>query len=201
MTRKPLSRRTLSRPLIVVALMLAGSAAIRITEGIGPVMADSKAARAGDDYEIASCPTEPELDLLQKSLLSREAELMEQAKTVVAREAAVRVAEEDMAKLQAELDAGQAALAQAEADFAARVKKVEKASETDILQLIAVYEAMKPKDAAKVFEAMSPEFASGFLREMPPDTAASILAGLSPDFAYSVSVLMAGHSAGLNASN
>jgi flagellar motility protein MotE (MotC chaperone) len=201
MARSGLSRRTLTRPLMVVAIMLVGSAAIRVSEGVGPVMATTKAAFATAADTPKSCPTEPELDLLHKSLVAREAELLDQAKVVVAREAAVRAAEEDLARMRAEFDAAQQELERAEADFKKRYRTAETASEADILQLVAVYQAMKPKEAAKVFEAMSPEFASGFLREMPTDTAASILASLAPEFAYSVSVLMAGRNVSQTVSN
>lgn len=201
MARSGLSRRSLTRPLMVVAIMLVGSAAIRVSEGIGPVMATTKAAIAAGSSEPMSCPTEPELDLLHKSLVAREAELIDQAKVVVARETEVQAAEEELARLRAEFDAAQEELREAEADFKKRYRTAETASEADILQLVAVYEAMKPKEAAKVFEAMSPEFASGFLREMPTDTAAAILASLAPEFAYSVSVLMAGRNASQAVSN
>lgn len=201
MARGTLSMRSLTRPLMVVAIMLVGSAAIRFSEGIGPVMADATKGAVDTGAAAIRAATEPELDLLQKSLLSREAELVAQAKTVATREAAVLAAEEEVARRQAELDAAENELAYAEADLQRRVRTAKTASETDIAQLVAVYEAMKPQDAAEVFEAMSPEFASGFLSEMSPTTAAMILADLSPEFAYSVSVLMAGRNAGLELSN
>lgn len=193
--------RSLTRPLMVVAIMLVGSAAIRFSEGIGPVMADATRGAVDSGAAAIRAATEPELDLLQKSLLSREADLVAQAEIVAAREAAAQAAEEEIARRQAELDAAENELAHAEADLERRVRTAKTANETDIAKLVAVYEAMKPQDAAEVFEAMSPEFASGFLSEMSPNTAAMILADLSPEFAYSVSVLMAGRNAGMDESN
>ncbi|WP_340214113.1 MotE family protein [Dinoroseobacter shibae] len=193
--------RSLTRPLMVVAIMLVGSAAIRFSEGIGPVMADATRGAMDSGAAAIRAATEPELDLLQKSLLSREADLVAQAEIVAAREAAAQAAEEEIARRQAELDAAENELAHAEADLERRVRTAKTANETDIAKLVAVYEAMKPQDAAEVFEAMSPEFASGFLSEMSPNTAAMILADLSPEFAYSVSVLMAGRNAGMDESN
>lgn len=193
--------RSLTRPLMVVAIMLVGSAAIRFSDGIGPVMADATKGAVDSGAAAIRAATEPELDLLQKSLLSREADLVAQAEIVAAREAAAQAAEEEIARRQAELDAAENELAHAEADLERRVRTAKTANETDIAKLVAVYEAMKPQDAAEVFEAMSPEFASGFLSEMSPNTAAMILADLSPEFAYSVSVLMAGRNAGMDESN
>ena len=70
------------------------------------------------------------------------------------------------------------------------------AAEADIERLTAVYQAMKPKDAAALFETMAPEFAAGFLGRMPPEAAAAILSGMSPEAAYGVSVIVAGRNAG-----
>ncbi len=67
--------------------------------------------------------------------------------------------------------------------------------EKDIQNLTAVYQAMKPKDAAALFETMSPDFAAGFLGRMPPDSAAAILSGMSAEAAYGVSVIVAGRNA------
>ena len=69
------------------------------------------------------------------------------------------------------------------------------AAEGDLARLTAVYENMKPKDAAALFEEMDPDFAAGFLGRMRADSAAGIMAGLSPPVAYSVSVLLAGRNA------
>ena len=69
------------------------------------------------------------------------------------------------------------------------------ASEDDLSQLTAVYQAMKPKVAAELFEAMDPEFAAGFLVRMAPESAAAIVSGLEPATAYAVSVIVAGRNA------
>lgn len=136
--------RSLTRPLMVVAIMLVGSAAIRFSEGIGPVMADATRGAMDSGAAAIRAATEPELDLLQKSLLSREADLVAQAEIVAAREAAAQAAEEEIARRQAELDAAENELAHAEADLERRVRTAKTANETDIAKLVAVYEAMKP---------------------------------------------------------
>jgi flagellar motility protein MotE (MotC chaperone) len=75
------------------------------------------------------------------------------------------------------------------------LKIADGAAEADLARLTAVYEAMKPSDAAKVFTKMAPEFAAGFLGRMAPGSAAAVLAGMPADEAYSISVLIAGRNA------
>ena len=69
------------------------------------------------------------------------------------------------------------------------------AAEDDLARLTAVYESMKPKDAAALFEKMEPAFAAGFLGRMRSDAAAGVMAGLTPETAYSISVILAGRNA------
>jgi len=84
-------------------------------------------------------------------------------------------------------------------DFAAGSERLERllavartAAETDIAQLVSVYEAMKPKDTARIFAEMTPDFAAGFLARMQPEVAARVVAALDPEKAYSISVVLAG---------
>ena len=86
-------------------------------------------------------------------------------------------------------------LAEVEERLRGTLALADSASEDDITQLVSVYEAMKPKDAALLFEEMIPEFAAGFLGRMRPEAAAGILAGLTPQTAYSLSVILAGRNA------
>ena len=82
-----------------------------------------------------------------------------------------------------------------EEELKATLALADGAAEEDLARLTAVYQAMKPKDAAKLFETMSPEFAAGFLGRMPPESAAAILSGMSSEAAYGVSVIVAGRNA------
>ncbi|MEF3048938.1 hypothetical protein V3C85_17155 [Tabrizicola sp. L79] len=88
-----------------------------------------------------------------------------------------------------------AELAAAEASLKATLALADGAAENDLTRLTAVYEAMKPAEAAALFETMAPEFASGFLGRMRPESAAAILSGMQPESAYSLSVLIAGRNA------
>lgn len=87
-------------------------------------------------------------------------------------------------------------LSQAEARLRRTITMADGAAEADVTRLTAVYESMKPKDAAMLFEAMDPGFAAGFLGRMRPETAAPVLAGMAAEKAYAVSVILAGRNAG-----
>jgi flagellar motility protein MotE (MotC chaperone) len=88
------------------------------------------------------------------------------------------------------------ALEDAEARLSGTISRVETGAEDDISRLTAVYENMKPKEAAELFSQMAPDFAAGFLARMRPDAAAAIMAGLTPRAAYAISVVLAGRNAG-----
>ena len=87
----------------------------------------------------------------------------------------------------------------AEAGLDAAIAQASAAAEDDVAQLTAVYESMKPKDAAALFETMEPAFAAGFLGRMRPEAAAAVMTGMSPDRAYAVSAILAGRNAELDA--
>ena len=86
-------------------------------------------------------------------------------------------------------------LSQAEGSLRAMLEQVDVAAETDVDRLVAVYETMKPKEAAALFDQMPPSFAAGFLAMLTPQTAGQILALVEPSKAYSISVVLAGRNA------
>ncbi|KIN65935.1 hypothetical protein Z945_982 [Sulfitobacter noctilucae] len=86
-------------------------------------------------------------------------------------------------------------LEEAEANLRRTLSLTDGAAEDDLARLTAVYENMKPKDAAALFATMEPDFAAGFLGRMRPDYAAAVMTGLPPDVAYSISVILAGRNA------
>jgi len=126
----------------------------------------------------------------------------EVARALSAREDALRAAELRLGEREAALALGEevmrariADLVAAEERLAATIARVDGAAEADLARLTAVYESIKPKEAALLFEAMAPDFAAGFLARMRPDAAAGILAGMSSEAAYRASVLLAGRNA------
>lgn len=178
-------RRTGGRgALIILALLLAASGALRMGDGIGVAMALTDAS----DHAAAAldCPQPPLA--LAEALSAREAKLAAQDIAMKDRSAALALADQV-------IEIRLAKLAAAEASLNETLARADGAAEADLARLTEVYQTMKPKDAAALFSTMAPEFTSGFLGRMRPDSAAAILSGMTPESAYAVSALLAGRNA------
>ncbi|OWJ73176.1 hypothetical protein CDV52_13965 [Haematobacter missouriensis] len=171
-------------PLSLVAVMFFASAAIRLAGWGGSALA----LEASPAMVETSCAALPGAAELLANLRDREARVAETERTLTARKEALDRAEMDIRQQLARLEA-------AEESLDGRIAASRQASEADLARLTAVYEAMKPKEAALLFEEMEPDFAAGFLARMRPEAAASLMAGLNPRTAYSFSVLLAGRNA------
>lgn len=172
--------------LFIVAMLFATSGALRLGSGVGTAL-----ARAEDAPElVAAAPVSCEPPAaLAEALSLREDRLTVREAALNDRQAAVALADEAITGRLAALEAMEAKLRDT-------LALADGAAEADIERLTAVYQAMKPKDAAALFEAMSAEFAAGFLGRMTPDSAAAIMSGMSAEAAYGVSVIVAGRNAG-----
>lgn len=181
-----MSRRRAGRgALIILAVLFAGSGILRFGSGLGAALAksESEAATTGDPSASCEMPT-----ALSEALTLREERVAAQEASLRDRLAALALADAAITKRMDEMKA-------VEAELKATLEQADGAAEKDIQNLTAVYQAMKPKDAAALFETMSPEFAAGFLGRMPPEAAAAILSGMSSEAAYGVSVIVAGRNA------
>ncbi len=179
--------------LAIIAILLVMSGVVRLGAGSGSAIALEIMETTDSFLEGKPKPEDivdvtPELvALLQETkererlLRDREAELEARLQALALVESAVA---EDLERLE-----------QAEAKLRATMATADKAAETDIGRLTAVYENMKPDQAAALFQLMEPSFAAGFLGRMRADAAAAIMAGLDPDLAYSISVVLAGRNA------
>ena len=173
--------------LMILALFLASSGALRIGADVGEAMASTSDPDPVDTSpEILQCPQVP--IALAKALSEREANLAAREQVFDDRNAALALAD-------AAVGARLTELAAAEAELKATLAIADGAAEEDVARLTAVYEAMKPADAAALFQAMAPEFAAGFLGRMRPELAAAVMSGMTTDSAYSISVLIAGRNA------
>ncbi len=169
--------------LVILALILASSGALRLGAGIGAAMAE-----ASHDTSVTpqDCPMPPAA--VAAALVGREEQVKKQESAMADRMAALSLADQAINKRMAELQA-------AEVELKKTLAIADGAAEKDLARLTAVYEAMRPADAAALFQTMAPEFAAGFLGRMRPEIAAAVLAGMKPDKAYSISVLIAGRNA------
>jgi len=189
-----LRRKSLSRsfgPLSVLAILLIISSVLRFLGGPAAAIAKEVSDIRLDVEGLsapAQCKTPPDLEILLAALTEREMRLAEREDYHAKRAAALSAAE---VKIEAQLNT----LKEAEEQLAGTLALAVNAAEDDVARLTAVYENMKPKEAALLFETMSPAFAAGFLGRMRPDSAAKIVGGLTPDIAYSISVILAGRNA------
>lgn len=171
--------------LSLIAIAFAASGAIRIGFGVGEAM-----ARAPETTGAAAPPMQ-----CQEPPLAVATALSEREAALTRREAALeeRLAALDLAE--AAIDARLAELRAAEADLKKVVDVSDGAAEEDLSRLTAVYEAMKPAEAAALFAAMPVDFSAGFLGRMRPEAAAAVLAGMPPETAFAISATIAGRNA------
>ena len=181
---KPAARKSGGRgTLVILAVILASSGALRLGAGVGVAMAEGAAP---EGTAPLNCPLPPAA--VAAALVGRESEVKHRETELADRMAALALADQAINKRMGELQV-------AEASLKKTLSIADGAAEKDLARLTAVYEAMKPADAAALFQTMAPEFAAGFLSRMRPEIAASVLAGMKPDLAYSISVLIAGRNA------
>ncbi|MBK5934071.1 flagellar motility protein MotE (MotC chaperone) [Rhodovulum imhoffii] len=172
--------------LFLIAVFFVTSGLVRMGDGVAFAV-----AKEIPDFSVRDsgpCTPAPDLAAALEAVRKRDAELDAQAAALEKRSRALDLAEVELSRQIALLN-------EAQADLRRVVSVAEKAAEDDVSRLTAVYEKMKPKDAARLFEAMAPDFAAGFLARMRPEAAAEVLAGLTPEVAYSISVVVAGRNA------
>jgi flagellar motility protein MotE (MotC chaperone) len=179
--------------LSLIAVLFLLSALIRVGPDAGAALAGSGLLKTGDKPALPEEPpkaraSDAELQVVLTAFQERDARLAEREAQLEMRSQALTVADR-------EIERKMTALLNAEDKLRETMAYADTAAEGDLARLTAVYENMKPKDAAALFEEMDPDFAAGFLGRMRADSAAGIMAGLSPPVAYSVSILLAGRNA------
>lgn len=188
-SRRPprVSRGSLS----VIATLLIGSAALRIAAGGGEAWAKAEEHfRTPEPAQVSApppqvCETKEDYAAMLEAFAHRKDRLDAREKAIEARMQVLTQADRDIAAKLEELRVAEDALSRT-------LQFADQAAEKDVGKLVAVYETMKPKDAAALFEEMEPNFAAGFLARMQPEAAAGVMAGLSPQTAYTISVVLAG---------
>lgn len=188
MTGRKSSRRPGRGALFVIAVLLAGSGLLRIGLGAGHALARSGEADAALVETPQACEPDGGALAMLADLRAREERLARREEQAADRQQALVLA-------RAEIDEKLAALVAAEERLASTLTLADAAADKDVARLVAVYEKMKPKDAAQLFGEMAPDFAAGFIARMKPEAAAAVMAGLEPQKAYTISVLLAGRNA------
>jgi flagellar motility protein MotE (MotC chaperone) len=186
------AKKRLHRPRktvpFIVALLIA-SAAIRIAVGADAALAvDAEEDMAELVEAEMTCGPDDTPAALLAALQAREGRVVVRENQLDARLQALRVAE-------AEIDEKITALTEAESSLSELLTLADGAAEDDLSRLTAVYEQMKPQDAAALFEQMEPAFSAGFMGRMRPESAALIMTNLAPETAHLISVVLAGRNA------
>ncbi|MDO5640946.1 MAG: hypothetical protein Q4G26_00965 [Paracoccus sp. (in: a-proteobacteria)] len=121
----------------------------------------------------------------------------------------LRMREDRIAVALAELDRRKAEIATARTALTAELRRLKSASggtaasrtnrqravDDDIQRLVAVYEAMKPKEAAAVLASLPPDFSAEILMRVTPETGARIMAATEPEKAAVLTTYMGARSA------
>lgn len=120
-------------------------------------------------------PTAAEIEVLEK-LAERRRQLDARMKELELREAMIKSAEKTLDDKLGELKQGET---RAEAARATR----EGSAGPSLKSLVVMYEAMKPRDAARVFEKMEPRMLVTLARQMNPRKLSEVMAQMTPDAA------------------
>lgn len=188
MTRKPRTLRRRGQAVLpVIAGLLIASGLLRIGDGAHQALAVEGEEETA--AEPATCVDVDGPEALLEAFRDREARIAEQERALDERMAALTATE-------TEIGEQLSALVAAEEALSATLARAETAAEDDLSRLTAVYENMKPQDAAELFATMDPAFSAGFMGRMRPDAAAAIMTNLEADIAYSISAILAGRNAG-----
>jgi len=124
-----------------------------------------------------------EIELLQE-LSRRREELDQREQTLVQKEGLLAAAEQRIDKKIAELDT-------IRSDIEALIKKYDEQEEAEVQRLVKIYEAMKPKDAARIFDQLDMHILLQVVERMAERRVAPILADMSPKRAHELTAEIA----------
>jgi flagellar motility protein MotE (MotC chaperone) len=180
-------RRSKGRKVLpMIAGLLIASGLLRL--GVEADLVFAEETGTEENSESMICGVEGGTEALLEAFRAREARLVEREGQLEDRIQALHVTEVSVSEKIAALGA-------AEESLKATLALAQTAASDDLARLTAVYENMKPADAAALFTEMDPAFAAGFLGLMRPDAAAAVMSNLDAARAYTISALLAGRNA------
>jgi flagellar motility protein MotE (MotC chaperone) len=145
-------------------------------DNAAPAPPADTAAAASDDTSPA------EMEVL-KQLSSRRDELERRAHDLDTRESLIKVAEQRVDQKIREMESLRVQLQ-------SMVDQVSSAQQTQLDNLVKIYETMKPADAAKIFEKLDMPVMLGVIQRMKPKSTAPIMAAMAPEKAKEVTVAL-----------
>jgi flagellar motility protein MotE (MotC chaperone) len=132
---------------------------------------------------IAALPSAGELDVLQNLAVRRD-QLEQRANELDLREKLLRAAEDRVGTKISELK-------KIEASIKALIEQQDALKEQELQNLVKVYSAMKPKEAAPIFDKLEMSVLISMIQRMPPNKIAPILAVMDPKRANDLTVKLA----------
>jgi flagellar motility protein MotE (MotC chaperone) len=171
---------------------ITGSASKRKTEEEQPVAAEEEATDAAEPGKpvetveplIPLASGSPSERAILERLQQRREELARQASELDMRENLLEAAEQRIAARIAELKALEATLGTAQ-------REKEEATAQRMRSLVIMYEAMKPKDAARIFDRLDIGILVDVTTAMKPAKVADVLAAMDSDAAKRLTVALA----------
>jgi flagellar motility protein MotE (MotC chaperone) len=150
-----------------------------------------EATKPVDDISVPSMPA-PEVDAedtspaemeVLKQLSSRRAALDKRAQTLDTREVLIKVGEQRVDQKIKEMETLRLQLQ-------GMVDQISGNQQTQISNLVKIYETMKPQEAAKIFEALEMPILLGVIQRMKPKSTAPIMAAMAPEKAKEITVAL-----------
>lgn len=173
------------RILPVFSALFVAGASVHLA---GMVVARDARAAPAEHPLIAGCTDIPEAVALSEHLALRADRVQRHLHEMEARRA-------ELAEAEAALTARLSELRAATPSAAARQGAQTAAVEEDIRRMIALYDAMKPADAAQVMSNLPPDYAAEILMRLAPENGARVVAALEPGTAAILTTYMGARSA------
>jgi flagellar motility protein MotE (MotC chaperone) len=136
----------------------------------------------GEPIKIEDLP--PDVEVLEK-LTERRQELEKRSDDLDQREALLQAAEK-------RVEARIGELKQLEASIDTKVAQNDAEKAKELKTLVATYEAMKGKDAARILDKLDLTILIGIAKQIKPAKMAEILAAMAPDSAEKLTIALAG---------
>jgi flagellar motility protein MotE (MotC chaperone) len=134
------------------------------------------------DANVADDTSPAEMEVL-KQLANRRDQLDKRGQNLDKREALIKVYEQRVDQKIKEMESIRLQLQQ-------MVDQINGAQQTQLENLVKIYETMKPADAAKIFETLDMPTLLGVVQRMKPKSTAPIMAAMAPEKAKQVTVAL-----------
>ncbi|WP_347267345.1 hypothetical protein [Paracoccus sp. (in: a-proteobacteria)] len=161
-------RRSVLSVLGGIMILAAAGQAVMLVDGVSRL-----SARAEPAELMAGCTDVPEAVELAATLHERSLRIERYMQDLDRRKAEIAFAEKQLTERLVELRKLKGKISERNGD-------ISRAQNDDIARLIAVYDQMKPEQAAMVLANLPPEFAAQILARIRPETGARIMAAVEP---------------------